>query len=214
MPNPSRPILTWLSASLKLSPPTPWTSNLRERLAPLPNSTLASLCLRSARHGLHRVSRRLTTTKPFSLWTSQQLLALAARLGDLSALSPGELEISLGEVNPKIGSTARDPNSSADTGLAKRPKASRQDRAGPSRDGHPSSTAFVPSAPLSEESLPKKRLSLWRVDPFRRRNLRLGLVSGRSLVQSAIPTLLLTDPGSRSQHEAGGRDSKLAPCKP
>lgn len=201
MPNPSRPILTWLSASLKLSPPAPRTSNPRERLAPLPNSTLASLCFRSALRDLHRVSRRLTTTRPFSLWTSQQLLALAAWLGDLSALSPGELEISLGEVNPKIGSTARDPNSSADTGLANPPpnqirRRVRQDRAGPSRDGHPSSTAFVPSAPLSEESLPKKRLSRWRVDPFRRRNLRLGLVSGRSLVQSAIPTLLLTCPDS------------------
>jgi len=80
-----------------------------------------------------------------------------------------------------------------------------QDRAGPSDDGHPSSTTFVPSAPLAEESLPKKRLSSGRVDPFRRRNLRFGLVSGRSLVQPAIPTLLLVNPDSRprSRLEAG-----------
>lgn len=51
---------------------------------------------------------------------------------------------------------------------------SRQDRAGPSGDGHPSSTAFVPSAPLAEESLLSERPSSRRVDPFRRRNLRFG----------------------------------------
>jgi len=213
LPNSSRPILTWLfclseafsARALDLEP----VKDLR-----LSCSALVSCCFQSLGSGLAPRSAppHSDLVPGLSALTSGSLSSSRRSPRDSRTSQPSR------RVNPKsrLGKSARRLSPPPGIRTRRQRPVSQATRRCPVRTELDrlttvtlSSTTFFPSAPLAEESLPKKRLSPGRVDPFRRRNLRLGLVPGRSLVQSAIPTLLLTDPDSQPE----SCDPKLAPCR-
>jgi hypothetical protein len=153
-------------ASLKPSLPAPRTSNPRGGLASPSSSTLASLCLRPALRDFRLAARRLTATEPFDSWTSQQLLALASRLKDLSTLSPGEFELSVGETCPRTCVQRLAP-----------PPGTRTRRQRPVSRTHPKARPSGPSwtvsrrSPFFHDLCPDSRLEsppLFQNRPFRR----------------------------------------------